>query len=391
MPPPQSYVSNIPLSVAAALRYIDANGVEVSKLFPNDYLSLTGSATGTLKTQYQQVVQILSQYNTRITILETEVAAILTSGATNMPYVNGQCLYNDNILHPVDDAFNRLALSYCNYVNVLGTPTALASSIVLQTASVLNALPAFSQNSAMSGLANWSSVPTTIAASFGDLWLAYLDARTGISTALAAVTPTCAQVIVNYQAVMNNFYAGMYMYFNGYSFIPTGYADNGSTIQITDGIGGVLLQSFNILTQSTASVPLVLNTSGSTLSPTVISYQVAVNSNIKNNALNIVCQKTMVSTVSNPYSSSSTRVLGGDFGNFSLMTSGNTSATYILTNNLNYTPRFASVTPKNGATGQLFVNTGGYNLIYLATGLQIVFASSISFVGLINIDFITYK
>ncbi len=385
-----------PIQVAAALRFIDANGDLVTQMFPtgdsvqtdsptSGYISLIGANVGTLKTQLAQVNTILTQYAATLTSLQNQITAIQTSGATFIPNVNGGCL-NGNTPTPVDTAVTLLIASYCPYVTVWGTPTALNQAILAEGSATLNTAPAFSQNSVMSGLTGWKSSPSTIADSLNNNWLTTLDSRAGITKALAAVTPTCSQVIVAFQAVHVSSTV-FNIYFNGYTFIPTGYTDNGSTIQITDGQGGILLTTFNIVTQSTAGTPLSLSTSGSTLSSSAAIYTVQVNSNVQNISIGLTCQKTVLQTVT----ASGTGLSTFDIGNY---TSGSTSAsTYSIVQGLTYTPRFVALTPKN--TFSAFVINSDQNsrtfLTYVQGGAFINTTSAPSPTGTFNIDWIAYR
>jgi len=306
---PTQFVSNQnPLQLPNALRYVDANGNPVYQLYLTDFSSLVGSTTGQQVTQIASINQILATYQTTLTSLQSQITAIQTSGATFIPNVNGGCLTTPvNTVIPVDTAATLLIANSCAYNTILGTTTALAQAVVAQP-SGLNLLPAFSQSGTMSGLAGWNSNPLTIAASESNQWIAYGDARTGISRALAAVTPTCSQVIVDAQVTLPAFGTGFNIYFDGYTFIPTGYTDNGSSIRITDSNGNTALNGINIITQSTTNQPYNFATSGTTLQ-SGLTYTVFINSNVTNSSLGLTCQKTIIRTptILNPIPS------GGDF------------------------------------------------------------------------------
>lgn len=342
----QQCVLKTPLTVAANLRYVDANGDLVTRLYPNDYTELIGSSVSAIKTQIAGIDIILSDYNTRIADLEADVLAIQTSGVTFMLYVNGGCL-NGNVSVPITTSVTSLIANTCAYNTILGTTTALALSVGALGIGTLNSLPAFSQNSAMSGLANWKSSLNTTADLEYNLALAYLDSRAGISTALAAVTPTCAQVVIDYQSVSNTVLTFL-LYFNGYTFIPTGYTDNSSLIRITDTDGNFYQTGFNIVTASTSTSPVTLSTSGSTLSPTSVTYQIQVTSKVQNIALNTTCDKVVIRTVNNP-STGSAASTGPDIGTWELtLTSGSVvDYSYIVDAGVAYTPRYVSLTRRD--------------------------------------------
>jgi len=373
-----------PLTVAVNLRYNDANGDLVTKLYPNDYEELIGSNVSTLKAQYQQVNALLASYNTRITTLEADVAELQSSGSNYMLTVTGTCLYdNDGLPHNIDDAVNRLMGNTCSYNTILGTPTELASSISAMC-SGLSTLPAFSQNSAMSGLAGWITTPDTVADSNIDLWKAYCDSRAGITKALAAVTPTCAQVIVDYAVTLNNPLV-FNLYFSGYTFIPTSYVDNSSTIKITDSSGNIYQTAFDIVTQSTTTDPLILQTSGSALSVTSDYYTVAVTSKVTSSSLGTTCEKVVFKTVT---VGSTTGVGGYDIGNYTYDTSGTSSIQFI--SGLSYTPRFVAVTPKNSFTGGILGDLNfSHTISYVAGGAVITFLGAPN--GILNMDYISYR
>lgn len=379
-------VLKTPLSVAVNLRYTDPNGDLVTRLYPNDYIELIGSNVSTLKAQYQAINTTLVTYGNDIDTLQTDVAQLQSSASSFMLYVTGTCLYgNDGLPHPIDDAVNRLMGNTCSYNTVLGTTSALSSAIGAMPAG-LSALPAFSQNSAMSGLAGWDSAPTTIAASFSDLWKAYYDARTGISSALAAVTPTCAQVIVDYAATVDSS-LNFNLYFSGYTFIPSGYTDNSSIVKITDSSGNIYQTGFNIVTQSNTTSPLSLATSGSALSALSTYYTVQVTSKVQNTTLGTSCEKQVFKTVYRNATSAETGCCP-DIGNYTAATSGTTSIQFI--SGLSYTPRYVGITPKNSFTGGLLGDLNySYSISYVAGGATISFLAAPS--GTLNIDYIAYR
>lgn len=387
-------VPNIPLQVAAALRYTNANGDIVSVLYPNDYLSLTGSATGNLVIQYQGVQQILTTYQNTLNSLQSQITAIQTSGATNIPQVNGACL-NNNTIVPMNVATQLLISNTCNYNAVLGTPSALTQGVLAENSAILNTLPAFSQNSVMAGLAGWIPIPYTVGDTLNNLWLASNDARTGIQTALSAITPTCAQVLVNFAVTYPGYSSGFNFYFNGYTFIPAGYTDNSSNLRISDTIGGLLVASFDIVSLSTLSSPLHLSTSGSTLSP-IGPYTIQVNSNVKNVSTGSYCEKQLVvymtSGATTVSSSGTIQVVGSsgccpDIGLYNAQfTSGSTTITI---NGLGYTPSFANTVGLDAYTTQVINGRFGY-MSFFSSGFTINLTGTyIS--GTLNFKYISYR
>lgn len=392
---PPAYISNVPLQVAKNLRFTNSNGIEIAQLYPvgypvdtphTGYISLIGSILSNQIDLYNTVVQTLNSYNADIINLQTAVLAIQTSGTTSIPQVNGFCL-NGNTVQPVNVITTLLVSNTCSYNSVLGTPTALSQAILAQCNN-LASLPAFSQNSTMSGLSGWINNPATIAASENNQWVSYCDARSGISKALAAITPTCAQVIVNYQAVLVNGPA-FNLYFNGYTFIPSGYTDNGSQIQITDSAGNILLQSFNIVTNSASQTPYTLSTSGSTLSPTSPYYVVQVTSNVINSSIGTSCSKVVTERVSGTGSSSTG--LSYDAGTFTmLLTSGSANFPITAALGLSYTPRYANAIPLDIYSSNLIIGHTPYYTV-IPGGFIISLGGQSLTGGTLNFDWVTFK
>lgn len=362
--PPTPYY---PIQLPANLKFIDPKGNPVSQLFPvaetaqldtaqTSALSCNLAATNTLINQVTEINLILATYANTLASLQTQINNINTSGATALPLVNGGCL-NGNTPTLLSTATTLLITNSCAYNTVLGTPTALANSILAQCTN-LNTLPAFSQNSVMAGLAGWKTTPLTIADTITNEWLSYCDARAGITKALAAVTPSCSQVIVDFVANMPAFSTGLNLYFQGYTFIPIGFTDGGSSVVVTDGLGGILTQSINIITLSNTPGAYNLNTSGSTLSPTADSYTVTVTSIVADSSLGLTCQKTtiaigvMVSGIL-VFTTLATGAAGPvtisanaccpDIGTYSFAITTSGITTLPIATGLSYTPRYVNI------------------------------------------------
>jgi len=350
--PTPPYVPNDPQDVAKNLKFNDANGNAVTKQFPWEYQQNIGGTLSQQIDNYNIIIAGLVVTNSNIATLQTQVQNILTSGFT-LPTVSSGCLSSGTNL-PIDTVTTLLVANSCAYNAVLGQPSSLYQAIASQGAN-LSTSAAFSQNSAMSGLTGWVTNPLTIANSDTNQWLSILDLRSGLTRALAAVTPTCSQVIIDYYATLNS---GMTfnLYFDGYSFIPTGFADTGSLVKITDTSGNIYQTSFNIVTQSTTTSPLVLLTSGSALSPTSASYTVQVNSSLQNSSLvpSLNCQKTSFKTV---LASGNTSANGccPDITTYTLVVSSGMviNASYTVMTGLSYTPRVVIPTQTAHVTGSL--------------------------------------
>jgi hypothetical protein len=397
MPPLQPYVSNVPLQVAKNLRFLDGAGIPVTELLPigmvgttvNDtpvtgYISRIGAVLSDQIDLYNNVDVTLNNYGADIATLQADVIALQISGTT-IPSVNGQCI-NGNAPILITDAVDYLISEHCDYVPVLGSVNDLNLAIAAENPATLNTEPAFSQNSVMAGLTGWETSPITVADSLKNIWLAYLDARDGISTALAAVTPTCSQVIVDFLPTYNAA-SGLFNFFaNGYSFIPTGYTNNGSLLVITDNVGGTYTTLFDIVSYSQAGAgPLTIGISGTPLSTSVSSYTVELSSNVQNSSIGLTCSKTVIkeTTVSGGTGTNCCPIIG----NYTDSVSGTTIP---IISGLSFTPSYVSITPKDSTTALAFLTGSGHYVDYIQGGANLVFSNGLQTTTL-NIDWAAYK
>ena len=391
MPQLQPYVSNTPLVVAKNLRFLVA-GIPVTEMLPigmvgtvvNDnpetgYISRIGAILSDQIDLYNNVELTLNQYLIDINSLDTRVTDLEISGTT-VPSVNGQC-YNGNSAILVTTMTELLTYDMCQYKSALGTPGDLTSALGTYAPGTTNTLPAFSQNSTLSNLNGWLPTLTpTIADAFNNIWLAYFDTRGAIETVLEAVTPNCSQVIVDFQSVYSSTAGGFNLFFSGYSFIPSGYQDGGSTVTITDDQSGILYTGFNIVNQAGDTNPLFLSISGSTLSPTSAFYTVSVTSNVANATIGTICVKTVIHNSSLEGGAGSIY----NIGNYTASISGTTAT---IVSGLTYGPRFVQITAKDNQTATELAN--GYYLTYVNDGATLTLLSSAQ--TTLNLDWIAYK
>jgi hypothetical protein len=395
MPQLQPYVSNTPLVVARNLRFLVA-GIPVTEMLPigmvgnvvNDnpetgYISRIGAILSDQIDLYNTVQNTLNQYEIDINSLDVRVTALEISGTT-VPSVNSQC-YNSNSAILVTDMVELLTYDMCQYKPVLGTPTTLTLGLNTSAPGTTNQLDAFSQNSTLSNLNGWNpTLSPTVADTINNIWLAYFDARAGITKTLEAVTPNCSQVIIDYQAVYSTSTETVNLFFSGYSFIPIGYLDGGSIVTITDGLGGIYETGFDIVNQSTTVDPLALSISGSALTLGLPFYTVNVQSNVANASISTTCVKNVIrNTILQGGSSVST----SDIGNYTDSISGSTAT---LISGLSYSPRFVQIIPKDSQTATR-LSEAVYYITYTENGATLNFVTPIAILSSVNIDWIAYK
>ena len=295
---PSQYVLNDIITLPSNLIYNDQYGNPVYQLFPWDYLVLVGMNVNNLKSSYTSLSAQVATQSSQISVLQA-----LTSGITapyQTPKINGLCL-NQNVVEAIDSLLSKQITAWCDLVTVLGTNAALTSSIA-QECNGLSSDTSFSiPGGTMGSIVGWIPSPVTIADTLTNIWLTICDLRGGMVTLFDAITPTCAQCVVNFASYIPSYSAGINIYFEGYTFLPNGFADNGSSITIKDSAGNIYTQSVDLLALSMASKPLNINLSATALIPTS-SYTITLDSILFNRTLNITCQKTTIQTLINTLS-----------------------------------------------------------------------------------------
>lgn len=310
MPVPGPYVPNGPLNVAANLRFTDDNGIVVTQLYPvnplgaaydtptTGYISRIGAVLSEQIDLYDQVTAILTTYNSRISTLEVDVAAIQASGATTIPNVNARCLSTPaNQTLPIDQVLNSFIPTWCEFVGVTGDSSGLSGAILAEGATTLNALPAYSQDSAMAALSGWVSTPTTIANSINNLWLAYLDMRVGVTRALNQSNVTCSSIVIEPSGIYSIANRTITLYFPG-SYIPTNFSDNGSHLLVQDTLGNSFTMNFNALTAVNTDGNLAIDISSSILSE-ISDYTVTFTYDVISTTPALGCTRSIVVDVNN--------------------------------------------------------------------------------------------
>lgn len=394
----QPFVSNVPLQVAKNLRFVDANGIPVTSMLPvgmngtivNDspttgYISRIGAVLSDQIDLYNQVSQTLVTYGQNITTLQQQVAALQISGTT-IPIVNGYC-FTGNANSPITTVVGLMAQSACDYNSVLGTSSALMQAIIAEGASSLNVASSFSVAGAkMQALSGWIANPLTIASTVNNLWLSYLDSRAGLTAGLAQMTPSCSQAIINFSpryVSAAGSGSGFYIYISGYSFIPTAYTDNGSTVTITDGSGGIYNTAIDVVARSQPGADtLFVGISGTALSTTSACYTVNLNSSIKSTSN--TCTKTVShTTCDNRSATGSTFVTGSaSFANIS-------GTAMVIATNLPFTPAFVDVVGQDDNSATI-LHTYPWYTIPTSNGASLKLVGQVSGTNF-NITWIAYK
>jgi len=290
------WVPNNLITLPSNLIYDDSNGNPVETLYPYSYLVLVGQQVNTILTNYTTLSSEVATNTTNINTLFN-----ITSGITapyTTPKINPLCLGNSGTTQTIDVVLAEMVSVWCAYVGVTGSQSALATAITKECANLNSSSSFANPRSSMSAIPGWVNSPATVADTLTNLWLTLCDARSGITNALNAVTPTCSQVIINFAAQVISYTSGINLFFDGYTFIPSGFSDTGSSVVVTDSAGNSYTTSINLVTLSNSTSPLNVPISGTALLPTS-NYTIKVISVLTNSTLGLTCNKTTLSTVTN--------------------------------------------------------------------------------------------
>ena len=137
------------------------------------------------------------------------------------------CLYTNQ---PTSAALNILASDYCTYKGILGTVANIQTAIGRQCAGL---------NTQFASDAKFIQSPTSQAHTINNLWLTVCDLRARLVTLEGcACKITCKDVLVGFSVTFNDNKTATLNFTGGAgTFIPTGYADCGSSVTIKNDAG----------------------------------------------------------------------------------------------------------------------------------------------------------
>lgn len=120
------------------------------------------------------------------------------------PVVTPTCT-NDPVLNPsvdpvrVELAYDWLEAAFCSFKNFTGTPSELNAAIAKDCPNIDN-LPRLSNTGLMENIKGWTTSPTNVGDSFGNLWLTVCDLRSAIRNLqlTCCVDTPCLSMILGY-------------------------------------------------------------------------------------------------------------------------------------------------------------------------------------------------
>ncbi len=202
---------------------------------------------------------------------------------------------------------------------------------------------------------------------------------------LSLLRPVCSEAIIDFLAQYSTTgpAAGFSIYFSGYSFIPSGYTDNGSTVTVSDGIGGVFTTGIDIVARSTPGAdPLFVGISGTPLSSSSALYTVTLNSKTVNDVYS--CTKTVIHNTATAGDTGIEQIIGRFVDNLS----GSTS-TLTLVTGLPFIPSILLPQAGNTYTATL-LSSNPYFVSYTSNSAILNFTSPVSINSSVVINWIVY-
>ena len=261
--PPASYVqNNLPIMTLPSC-LIDPANPNVTQLRLDLFATKIAEKVCSILTSISYIQTTLTNYNTRLTVLETCV--LPCSGSVAETQVVPTCIINVGVLTPVSVLLLALEVRFCALETAVGLPAAInlaisQGSCILSTTTTL-------ANSAVSygSITGWNNTPINLAQTTQNIWSVLCDMYNAISSIQTRCCPSgCDGVTFGYTTsnilASNGTISGFNFNFqNGSgtgSVIPLGFNDcAGSTvITITD--------SLNVSVTSTVSVTSLQNSAG---------------------------------------------------------------------------------------------------------------------------------
>lgn len=275
-----------PLTVATCFQTLDLNGDPILTLTPNNYILAIGNKVCTLAATVASQGTTIANHETRITTLENA-----TPDTFVLPNLTPVCIPGGS--QALDVFTATLEAQYCALVAATGSATNLLLATGKQCPS-LNSATQLSNSGVMSAISGWKSTVSTVSDSLTNMWLTICDIRDAVVAVQLCCALTCSDVTIGFLSSITNNGATIQIYFSGYTILPSGFVDcsgPGSSMVISDGLGGTYTTYINLYTQSNTGTPVTIQLSDTTLNPTG-NYTFTLTSCVTNTS--ITCTKTVI-------------------------------------------------------------------------------------------------
>jgi hypothetical protein len=251
---------NYVVTIAPAFYYTNPEGDIVKTMTLLNYVIAIGNKVNTIVGQITSINNSLTNHEGRIQALEDAPAPTLT-----LPSLTPSCIGTTPLR--LDIFLQTLETEFCELRSFTGNPAAIADAMNAICLG-LNTTPKLYGSGNMDGITGWYSTPTSMAESFANLWRTVCDMRSAVTYVLANCCPSGAAAI---NLVLDSVLANsttVNITFNGTVANTIIDSPTGSTVRISDGLGGVkivnavMINTNHVLTGQPLSVDVTgLNTS----------------------------------------------------------------------------------------------------------------------------------
>lgn len=239
------------VSICSEFYTKNAEGDLVTSLPVVTYVSAIGNRVCELIGQISTINSTLATLDNRVSVLEST-----TPDSTDLPTVESVCIAPGT--NSMDQLLEGLEEAFCELRTTTGLSTDIISAI--SAACSIGTSAKLYGTGTMNSIQGWYSTPFNLAQSFSNLWKTVCDMRSAITFIKNNCCATGADAIdLGMTATLDG--DNVVIYFNG--TIPDTMLDatGGSTVIITDSVGGGPISKPNVLIKQnhlSSNTPLII-------------------------------------------------------------------------------------------------------------------------------------
>jgi len=246
IPPPGSNYVEPTLTLSPCLRYSNGSGGNVTELILSQYVLRIATFLCAVNTTVNGHTGDINQ-------LKSDVYAL--QHPTIVTPVYSSCLLGS--VETIPTIVQNLESEFCDYVEVLGAPTEINTSIAKQCPN-LNDQKLLSTGAYITSLgsSNWKTSPNSLADSIVNLWAMVCDLRGSVKSILANCCKVdCKSITIDFDYRWVDSVT-LKMYFTPKSSLPIGFYDcddvHGNVMDVTDGLGNTWQAYFHFRRKDSA-------------------------------------------------------------------------------------------------------------------------------------------
>ena len=228
------------VTICPEFYYENPQGDTITTMQLDDYVVAIGNRVCQIIGQIDTINSTLENHEERIEVLENAPAPVVV-----LPQITPDC-----VLPPIptdmDVVLDALETQFCELRVATGDPTAIYEAMLKQCAG-LNQSPQLTGSGIMQDIPGWAAAVSNMSDAMGNMWLTICDIRGSIQTIQATCCDNgCDGIIIMMTAVLNS---PNELQLNFTGSVPVNFVDcvGGSSITITDGIGGTTTFSINVI------------------------------------------------------------------------------------------------------------------------------------------------